>query len=117
MPAGEANHTSAPKRTKFPQPAKPTVKGSLRGFATVRLPIGLTIADIQVCTSHGKTWAALPSKPVIDRDGRHVEKVGKRQYVSMLSWSDRATADRWSADVVELVRAAHPDALAGEALL
>ena len=95
---------------------KPVVKGTLRAFVTVRLPIGLTIADIQVCTSHGKAWASLPAKPVLDESGRQVERAGKRQYVSLLSWSDRATRDRWSDAVVELVRAAHPEALAGEAL-
>ena len=95
---------------------KPMVKGTLRGFATVRLSIGLTIADIAVCTSHGKVWAALPSKPVLGPDGRHIEKAGKKQYAAILQWADRATADRWSVAVVELVRAAHPDVLVGEAL-
>ena len=90
---------------------KPMVKGTLRGFATVRLPNGLTIADIQVCTSHGKVWASLPSKPVLDHDGRHIEKAGKKQYAAILQWADRATANRWSAAIVELVRAAHPDVL------
>jgi hypothetical protein len=90
---------------------KPLSKGALRGFATVRLPIGLTIADIPVCTSHGRTWASLPSKPILDRDGRHVEQDGKRKYAPILTWADRDTADRWSAAVVELVRQHHPDAL------
>ena len=90
---------------------KPIVKGSLRGYATVRLPIGLTIADIPVCTSHGKTWASLPSKPILDADARHrvVEEGGKKRYA--VSWPDRATAGRWSAAAVELVRQHHPGAL------
>lgn len=88
---------------------KPLRKGALIGFASVRLPAGLLIADCPVCTSHGKTWASLPSKPVLDRDGRHVEKDGKKQYAAILQWSDRATADRWSAALVELVRASHLD--------
>lgn len=90
---------------------RPLAKGALRGFATVRLPIGLTIADIPVCVSHGKAWAALPSKPVLDRDGRHVEENGKRKYAPILQWSDRGTSDRWSAAVVALVRQQYPDAL------
>jgi hypothetical protein len=96
---------------------KPIVKGSLRGFATVRLPIGLVVADIPICTSHGKTWGSLPSKPILDREGRHVEEGGKKKYAPILQWADRATADRWSAAVVELVRQHHPDALGDGALL
>jgi hypothetical protein len=90
---------------------RPMVKGSLRGFATVRLSIGLVIADIPVCTSHGKVWASLPSKPILDRDGRHAEEGGKKKYVPILVWSDRVTADKWSDAVVARVREQHPDAL------
>lgn len=89
---------------------RPIRKNSLLGFARVRLPIGLVIADVPVCSSHGKVWAAMPSRPALDPSGRQVEKNGKRVYVPVLSWADRTTADRWSAAVVELVRAAHPDA-------
>ena len=74
---------------------RPMAKGSLRGFATVRLPIRLLIADCRGCGSRG---ASLPAKPILDRDGRHVEENGKRKYAPIPS------ADRWSAAVVELVR-------------
>src|SRR4051794_30166160 len=67
---------------------KALTKGSLRGFATVRLPIGLVIADVPVCTSHGKTWASLPSKPILDREGRHAEEGGKKRYAPILQWGD-----------------------------
>lgn len=90
-------------------------KGTLRGFAMVRLPIGLEIAD---CPVHrhpgGRCWAALPSKPILDPHGHHLEKGGRRQYVPILTWGDRAVADRWSDAVVELVRAEHPEALEAE---
>ena len=86
-------------------------KGALLGFATVRLPIGLVIADIPVCTSHGKVWASLPSKPMIGADGRQIERDGKKRYVPILSWADRQTQDKWSAAVVELVRQHDPEAL------
>ena len=90
---------------------KPHVKGVLRGFATVELPNGLTISDCQVCISHAKLWASLPSKPVLDCDGRQIEHNGKKQYVPVLRWRDQETADRWSAAVIALVRAEHPEAL------
>jgi hypothetical protein len=90
---------------------RPLVKNSLRVFADVELPIGLTIRDVPVLASHGKTWAALPSKPVLDSDGRQVETNGKRQYVSLLEWRDRNLSDAFSAKLVALVRAQHPGAL------
>jgi hypothetical protein len=90
---------------------KPMLKGALRGFASVRLPIGRVITDIPVCTSRGRTWASLPSKTILDREGRHLEENGKKRYAPFLSWPDRAAADRWSAAVVELVRRHHPDAI------
>jgi hypothetical protein len=44
---------------------KPLTKGALRGFAHVELPSGLRITDCPVLISNGKTWATLPSKPVL----------------------------------------------------
>lgn len=93
---------------------KPMVKGALRGFATIELPIELTIADIPILTSHGKIWAGLPSKPVLDRDGLHVKIDGKPQYASILSWRDRKLSDKFSAAVVALVQADHPATLSEE---
>jgi hypothetical protein len=94
---------------------KSLTKNSLRGFARVRLPNGLVIHDIPVLVSNAKAWATLPSKPVLDRDGRHVEVSGKKQYAPVLEWASRDVSDRFSARVVELVRDAHPDALGGGA--
>ena len=88
---------------------KPVVKGAVRGFTTIRLPIGLTIADIPVCTSHGRTWATPPSTPVFDREGQHFEQNVKRKYAPVLAWADRKTADRCSA--AELMRWQYPAAL------
>ena len=88
-------------------------KNSLRGFASVELPSGLRITDCPVLTSRGKAWATLPSKPVLDRDGKQVEVSGKRQYAALLEWRDRDLADGFSAAVVALVEAEHPDAFGG----
>ena len=90
---------------------KPLVKGSLRGFANVELPNGLRITDCPVLISNGKAWATLPSKPVLDRDGKHVEVSGKKQYAPILEWRDRDLSNRFSAAIVDLVRQHHPDAL------
>jgi len=98
---------------------RPFRRNSLRGFATIELPIGLVIADIVICTSHGRTWASLPSKPMIDSGtGAAIrDDAGKLKYAPILSWRDRDLGDRWSNAVVELVRAAHPGALDDGGLL
>jgi hypothetical protein len=96
---------------------KPLVKGSLRGFATVELPIGLKICDCPVLVSNGKAWATLPSKPQIDRDGRQKTDVnGKPAYASILEWKSRDLSERFSEAVIALVHAAYPLILEDSAL-
>jgi hypothetical protein len=86
---------------------RPRVKNSLRGFAVIELPNGLKIHDVAVLVSHGKAWASMPPKPVLDRIGKRVELDGKRQYAP----GDRSIANRFSNAVVTLVREAHPNPL------
>ena len=89
-------------------------KNTLRGFASVELPNGLVIRDITVHDKDGKRWAGLPSKPVLDSDGRHVSNhAGHKQYSALLGWRDRDLSNRFSAAVVELVRSEHPGDLDG----
>lgn len=91
---------------------RPLAKRSLRGFATVELPIGLKIVDCLV--SNGKAWASLPSKPQIDQDGcQKTDTNGKVVYTPILDWRDRGLADRFSVAVIELVRSEYPAALDG----
>jgi hypothetical protein len=91
---------------------RPVVKGALRGFAAIELPIGLKIHDVPVLVSNGKPWASLPSKPQIDRDGRQkTDANGKAAFAPVLEWRSREISERFSKAVVALVRAAHPDDL------
>lgn len=90
---------------------KSLVKGSLRGFATVELSIGLTIEDCPVLIGRAGAWATLPGRPVLDRDGRQVRADGRVQFAAILKWRDRELQNRFSAAVVELIRAHNPAAL------
>jgi hypothetical protein len=87
---------------------RPLVKNSLRGFASVELPSGLTIADISVHVSHGKRWASLPARPQITSDGtvRRGDD-GRIAYSSILKWRSRELQDGFSAAVVRAVEAEH----------
>jgi DNA-binding cell septation regulator SpoVG len=102
----------SPKRMRLLS-FKPMVKGALRGFATVQLPIGLTIEDCPVLVGRNGAWAALPSRPVLDGEGRQAKPDGKAQFASILKWRDRDLQDRFSQAVVDLVRQHHPAALDG----
>jgi hypothetical protein len=88
---------------------RPIVKGSLRGFATVELPIGLKINDVPVLVSGKGAWASLPAKAQLDSE---IGSGGKPAYAAVREWRDRDLADGFSQAVVAAVRQAHPDDLA-----
>jgi hypothetical protein len=90
---------------------KPMAKGALRGFATVALPIELKLIDCPVLVGPNGPWASLPSKPVLDREGKQVRPSGKPQFPPVPEWRNRELNDRFSAAVIALIRAAPPYAL------
>ena len=91
---------------------RPLVKGALRGFAAVELPIGLKLIDCPVLLSNGKAWANLPSKPVLDRDGRQkTDANGKQAFTAILEWRSRELRDRFSEVVIAALRQMYPSAL------
>ena len=49
---------------------KPIANGTLRGFATVELPIGLKLIDCAVFVGTNGARARPPAKPQPDKDGR-----------------------------------------------
>lgn len=88
-------------------------KNSLRGFASVRVGKSLVIEDCPVHCSNGKRWAALPSKPLIDKDGlAQRDPAGKIKYVPLIKWTDRDASDRFSEGVIAAVEREHPGATA-----
>jgi hypothetical protein len=46
----------------------------------------------------------------LDEAGRQIRRDGKGQYVANIRWRSCDLTDRFSAALVELVRAVHPDA-------
>jgi hypothetical protein len=89
---------------------RPFVKGSLRGFATVQLPIGLKIDEVPVFVGDKGGWANLPGKPILDADGRHkIDADSKPVHAALAEWRNHELADGFSHAVVAAVRQAHPD--------
>ena len=90
-------------------------QGNLFGFAEVELPIGLLLYDVPVLRGQdGQPWAALPTKPQVDREGHHRrDAAGKPAYSKVAAWRSRRLETAFSQRVVELVRRAHPGDLVG----
>ena len=86
---------------------------SLCGFADIQLNSGLRILGVGIFTANGKSWASLPSKPIIGADGaaKRDNVTGKVRYAPILEWLDRATADRFSIAVIDALDALHPGAV------
>jgi hypothetical protein len=92
------------------------VRNTLRGFAKVRLGKALVMHDVAVHCSNGKRWAQAPSKPVINREGvAKRDDRDKIQYVPVITWADRQTADSFSEGVIEAVEREHPGSTGGGA--
>jgi hypothetical protein len=108
----ELSGVAAPAAAREPPP---TIKGALRSFCTVELPIGLKIHDVLVLVAaRGAAWAGLPAKPQLDKEGRQkVDATGNGLYRPVRERRDRVPRDRFSAALVELILAEHPDALDG----
>jgi hypothetical protein len=63
--------------------------------------------------ANGTAWAGMPGKPQLE-DGRlKLDSSGKALYTAIVVWKDKALPNRFSAAVVDLVRANHPGDLQG----
>ena len=91
-------------------------KGTLLGFATVRVGRSMCLHDVTLHRSHGRFWASPPGRPQITREGAVMRGAdGKLLYTPTISFQDRAGRDDFSDAVVKVVRARHPDALEDDA--
>jgi hypothetical protein len=92
---------------------KPLRKNTLRGFADIRIAeLRLDIKDIAVHAKGGGRWAALPARPMIDKDGAVIRdrQTGKIAYANIFEFTDRETRDAFSRAVVEAVSKLVPEA-------
>ena len=91
---------------------KPVVSGSLRGFSQVGLPSGTIMHGCGIFEKDGRWWASPPAKPALSKDGTvQRDSNGKKRYEPAVSFVDRATEQRWSAAIIEALRATFPEVL------
>jgi hypothetical protein len=62
---------------------------------------------------NGTAWAGMPGKRQLEDGHLKLDPNGKALYPAAVDWKDKALRDRFSAAVVELVRANHPRDLDG----
>jgi hypothetical protein len=90
----------------------PLRRTTLRGFAEVSFGPSLLISDVCLHSKNGMSWASLPSKPMIAKDGSVLrDAAGKIRYTPILSWSDKTAADRFSEAVVVALIQSHGEAV------
>jgi len=98
---------------------KPFHRNTLRGFVSIRIvELRLDVKDIAIHVKGDARWAALPAKPMIDRNGVVLRDstTGKVAYSNIFEFTDRATRNAFSNAVVAAVLDAFPNAFAdGEA--
>lgn len=92
---------------------RPMRRGSLLGFAKIELPSGMILADVTILAGDRGPWASPPSKPMIDRDGAAMKDGnGKVRYSPLVEFTSKDVRERFSAAVIDGLRAAHPKAFA-----
>jgi hypothetical protein len=92
---------------------KPLYRNTLRGFVAIRIgELRLDVKDIAIHAKGNSRWAALPAKPMIDRDGAALRDstTGKILYNNIFEFADRATRNAFSDAVVAAVLDRFPNA-------
>lgn len=92
---------------------RPMRKGSLLGFAKVEMPSGMILSDVGIMSGERGPWASPPSKPMVGRDGMALkDDKGKLRCSPIIEFTNKEVRNRFSAGVIEAMRAAHPEAAA-----
>ena len=91
----------------------PVGRNTLLGFVRIRLPSGMILHDVAVHMSHGKVWATPAGKPRLGRDGLQMTDLttGKLLWTPTVTSETKQISDRFSAQVIEALRRAFPNAL------
>ncbi len=80
---------------------RPLAKGSLRGFAKVKLGRTLLLHDVAVFRTSARSWAAMPGRPMVGADGLALRDAeGRQRYSPSVEWVGREAADRFSEAVI-----------------
>jgi DNA-binding cell septation regulator SpoVG len=86
--------------------------GTLLGLAAVELQSGPIHNNLRMTRGKSGLWVAMPSVKRLGREGNPARDLNGNETVDpIVEYRDRAIGDRFSRLVVELIQAAHPEAL------
>ena len=88
--------------------------GTLRGFFTTNLAIGLVLHELMLHEREGRWWISFPSKPMLGTNGVALrDDSGKVRYSSpLVSVTKRQARDRLTEQVLAALRHAQPQLFA-----
>jgi hypothetical protein len=88
--------------------------GSLVGFFTAGMPSGLSLSELMLHHRDGAWWISFPAKPMLGADGTALrDDRGKIRYSKpLIEFTSRAARDRFSEQVIDALRRAHPEVFA-----
>ena len=90
----------------------PYRSGAALGFIDVELPSGMILIGLRLMSGNAGPWVALPAQKQLDRDGNPRRDVnGKPVFNQIVEFRNRATADKFTAEVITALRCEHPEAL------
>ena len=90
---------------------RPHVRGTLHGFVTVVLDIGLVISGIKVFGGEGGAFVQLPDKPALQDGQLKRDASNNIVYYPAMKWQNRQIGDKFSSAVIRLLREKYLDAL------
>lgn len=97
---------------------KPLHRATLRGFLTVHLPSGMNLHEVSVHTRDGVWWVMPASKAMLSKDGTALrDENNKIRYTQIISFTSRATRDRFIEEVLAALRQAQPQVFALESAI
>lgn len=86
---------------------KPLNKNTLIGVFDLTLSTGIVIYGAMFMRKSDSEWITFPGRPIV-KDGQAVLKEGKQDYAKLIDIPDRATRDKFNAQVIaELKKQGH----------
>jgi hypothetical protein len=96
---------------------RPLRKGSLLGFATVRLGSGLILYDDGVHRQGSRAWCSPPARPWINGDGSLVrdDATGKVKYAPVVRFATHGVRSSWSRQILAALQEQYPEVIGPDA--
>jgi hypothetical protein len=98
---------------------KPLHRATLRAFFAATMPSELVLRELMLHERDGKWWISFPSKPMVGGDGVALrdERNKVRYGAPLIEFASPLARNRFSEQVLEALRQAHPEVFAEDGTL